>query len=117
MAAEFFWLWPVLSQENMAAVLAVGYRDVPQVAAEVAGFGTEFAARLGVALSNSARDEQLYRQAHYDPLTGLPNRLLFRDRLSQETGQRRRRPQPRRAAVRRPRSLQEDQRFGRPQRR
>ncbi len=82
--AEFFWLWPVLSQENMAAVLAVGYRGVPQVAAEVAGFGTECAARIGVALSNSARGEQLYRQAHYDALTGLPNRLLFRDRLSQE---------------------------------
>ena len=31
-----------------------------------------------------ARDEHLYRQAHYDPLTALPNRLLFRDRLAQE---------------------------------
>jgi diguanylate cyclase (GGDEF)-like protein len=82
--AEFFWLWPVLSGEEVAAVLVVGYRGVPQVAAEVAGFGTECAARIGVALSNSARGEQLYRQAHYDALTGLPNRLLFRDRLSQE---------------------------------
>ncbi|MDE2251317.1 MAG: EAL domain-containing protein [Gammaproteobacteria bacterium] len=82
--AEFFWLWPVLSQERLVAVLAVGYRDVPQVGAEVAGYGTECAARIGVALSNSARGEQLYRQAHFDPLTALPNRLLFRDRLSQE---------------------------------
>jgi diguanylate cyclase (GGDEF)-like protein len=82
--AEFFWLWPVLSQDKLAAVLAVGYRNVPQVAAEVAGYGTECAARIGVALSNSARGEELYRQAHFDILTGLPNRLLFRDRLSQE---------------------------------
>jgi diguanylate cyclase (GGDEF)-like protein len=82
--AGFFWLWPVFSGEDVAAVLVVGYRSVPQVAAEVAGFGTECAARIGVALSNSARGEQLYRQAHYDALTGLPNRLLFRDRLSQE---------------------------------
>jgi diguanylate cyclase (GGDEF)-like protein len=82
--AEFFWLWPVVSQDSLAAVLAVGYRNVPQVAAEVAGYGTECAARIGVALSNSARGEQLYRQAHFDGLTGLPNRLLFRDRLSQE---------------------------------
>ena len=82
--AEFFWLWPVLSQEHISAVLAVGYAGVPQVAAEVAGFGTECAARIGVALSNSARGEQLYHQAHHDQLTGLPNRLLFRDRLSQE---------------------------------
>ena len=82
--AEFFWLWPVISQDKLVAVLAVGYRDVPKVAAEVAGYGTECAARIGVALSNSARGEQLYRQAHFDPLTTLPNRLLFRDRLSQE---------------------------------
>ncbi|HVN98672.1 MAG TPA: EAL domain-containing protein [Steroidobacteraceae bacterium] len=82
--AEFFWLWPVISQDKLVAVLAVGYRDVPQVAAEVAGYGTECAARIGVALSNNARGEQLYRQAHFDPLTALPNRLLFRDRLSQE---------------------------------
>jgi diguanylate cyclase (GGDEF)-like protein len=82
--AEFFWLWPVMAQEHMAAMLAVGYQGVPQVAAEVAGFGTECAARIGVALSNSARGEQLYHQAHYDTLTGLPNRLLFRDRMSQE---------------------------------
>ena len=82
--AEYYWLWPVVSQETLVAVLAVGYRGVPQVAAEVAGYGTECAARIGVALSNSARGEQLYRQAHFDPLTALPNRLLFRDRLSQE---------------------------------
>jgi diguanylate cyclase (GGDEF)-like protein len=82
--AEFYWLWPVISQETLVAVLAVGYRGAPQVAAEVAGYGTECAARIGVALSNNARGEQLYRQAHFDPLTALPNRLLFRDRLSQE---------------------------------
>ena len=28
-----------------------------------------------------AQQEQLYQQAHYDALTGLPNRLLFMDRL------------------------------------
>ncbi len=84
LGAEFFWVWPVLSQQRVAAVLAVGYRGTPLVPAEVAGFGTQCAQRLGVRLSNSVRDEQLYRQAHFDALTALPNRLLFRDRLSQE---------------------------------
>jgi diguanylate cyclase (GGDEF)-like protein len=84
LGAEFFWAWPVLSQQRVAAVLAVGYRGAPLVPAEVAGFGTQCAQRLGVRLSNSVRDEQLYRQAHFDALTTLPNRLLFRDRLSQE---------------------------------
>jgi len=84
LGAEFFWVWPVVSQDSLVAALVVGYRGAPTVAAEVAGYGTECAARIGVALSNSARGEQLYRQAHFDPLTSLPNRLLFRDRLSQE---------------------------------
>ena len=38
----------------------------------------------GHRLSKTARDERLHRQAHYDPLTALPNRLLFLDRLNQE---------------------------------
>jgi len=29
--------------------------------------------------------DQLYKMAHYDSLTGLPNRTLFKDRLKQET--------------------------------
>jgi diguanylate cyclase (GGDEF)-like protein len=35
-------------------------------------------------LSSAARDEQLYYQARYDALTGLPNRLYFKDELAQE---------------------------------
>jgi diguanylate cyclase (GGDEF)-like protein len=84
LGADFFWVWPVHSQQRIAAVLAIGYRGVPSVPAEMASFGTQCAQRLGVRLSNSVRDEQLYRQAHFDALTALPNRLLFRDRLSQE---------------------------------
>jgi diguanylate cyclase (GGDEF)-like protein len=86
LGAEFFWLWPVKLQgaEQVLAILAVGYHSAPEVPPEVANYGTECAARLGVALSNNARDELLYRQAHFDALTSLPNRLLFRDRLAQE---------------------------------
>lgn len=84
LGAEYFWVWPVMCENRPVAVLSVGYLGLPEVPPELAGFGSECATRLGVALSNSARDEQLYRQAHYDTLTGLPNRLLFRDRLAQE---------------------------------
>ncbi len=62
----------------------MGYQEPPAADPNIAHCGTEFAARLAIALAKSARDEQLYRQAHFDPLTGLPNRVLFCSRLSTE---------------------------------
>lgn len=82
--AEFFWVWPVNVGDRVEAILAVGYREPPAADLHLARSGSQFAERLAVALSKSARDERLYRQAHYDPLTSLPNRILFRDRLAQE---------------------------------
>jgi diguanylate cyclase (GGDEF)-like protein len=82
--AEFFWLWPVIDEDRLSALLVVGYYGEPARDPAVADYGAAFAERLRAALSNSARDERLYRQAHYDPLTQLPNRALFRDRLAQE---------------------------------
>ena len=82
--SEFFWVWPVMPNERVEAILAVGYRESPALDPEVAGCGNQFASRLAIALSKTARDERLHRQAHYDPLTALPNRLLFLDRLNQE---------------------------------
>ena len=82
--AEFFWLWPVVDEERVSSMLVVGYHGEPARDPAVADYGAAFAERLRAALSNSARDERLYRQAHYDPLTQLPNRALFRDRLAQE---------------------------------
>jgi diguanylate cyclase (GGDEF)-like protein len=82
--SNFFWIWPVAVEGELAAILAVGYAEPPTHGARVAGCGTHCAERLGIALSGSARAEQLYRQAHFDPLTQLPNRLLFRDQLAQE---------------------------------
>lgn len=84
MGASFYWIWPVICDQRLVAVLAVGYREAPSADPRLVSYGSEFAARLSIALSNHSRDERLYRQAHYDPLTSLPNRLLFRDRLAQD---------------------------------
>jgi diguanylate cyclase (GGDEF)-like protein len=43
----------------------------------------DLAAHVGVGIASTEREEDLYRQAHYDGLTGLPNRQLLRDRVSQ----------------------------------
>jgi diguanylate cyclase (GGDEF)-like protein len=84
LGAEFFWVWPVKSADRVLGALTVGYCEAPANEPQMVEHCGELASRLGVALSNSERDEQLYRQAHFDPLTALPNRLLFRDRLAQE---------------------------------
>jgi diguanylate cyclase (GGDEF)-like protein len=85
LGADFFRVWPVRNgEQRVVGILSLGYQGVPAVQRELEHFGAECAARLGVALSNKTRDEELYRQAHYDALTSLPNRLLFRDRLAQE---------------------------------
>lgn len=44
---------------------------------------SDFAARMAVALTAAERDAELYRRANLDHLTGLPNRELFNDRLTQ----------------------------------
>lgn len=80
--AEVFWVWPVLVSDRVEAILAIGFTGAPAAGPRVGRCGGAFAARLAIALSRRAHDERLFRQAHYDPLTALPNRLLFRDRLS-----------------------------------
>lgn len=82
--ADVFWVWPVIVAGRVEAILAVGFTEASEAAPRLTRCGGELAARLAAALSRSARDEHLYRQAHYDPLTALPNRLLFRERLAHQ---------------------------------
>ncbi len=82
--AKFFWVWPVMAGGDLAAVLSVGFEDAPSGGSGIADIGTQCAQRLGLSLASHARAERLYRQAHFDPLTQLPNRQLFRDQLQAE---------------------------------
>jgi diguanylate cyclase (GGDEF)-like protein len=82
--SQFFWVWPVLAAGELAAILSVGFTEAPAGATSIAETGTQCAQRLGLSLASNSRAERLYRQAHYDPLTQLPNRLLFRDQLQSE---------------------------------
>ncbi|MGH8259995.1 MAG: putative bifunctional diguanylate cyclase/phosphodiesterase, partial [Steroidobacteraceae bacterium] len=90
--AEVFWVWPVTVSERVEAVLAIGFTGIAAVDTHVTRCGSAFATRLAIALMRRARDERLFRQAHYDPLTALPNRLLFRDRLSDDLAKSAERP-------------------------
>jgi diguanylate cyclase (GGDEF)-like protein len=82
--AEICHVWPILAGSEVAGMLSVGYRGSMEPSAQLLRYGAQCAARLQIALSNRDTDARLYHQAHFDSLTSLPNRVLFRDRLSQE---------------------------------
>ncbi len=84
LGAEVCYVWPIIVGDQVAAMLSVGYQGAILPSQPALSYGAACASRLQIALSNQTHDEQLYRQAHFDSLTSLPNRLLFRDRLSQE---------------------------------
>ena len=69
---------------------------------------------LAIAFSRLQLEERIRHQALHDPLTGLANRALCRDRIEHALALLRARRQRRRGAVRRPRQLQARQRPLRP---
>jgi len=82
--AEICYVWPIFAGSEVAAMLSVGYRGMMEPSKDLVRYGLQCTSRLQIALSNQDCDARLYRQAHFDSLTSLPNRVLFRDRLSQE---------------------------------
>ena len=82
--AELCYVWPIFGGTEVAAMLSVGYQASTTLSEEVVRYGAQCCSRLRIALSNQDCDARLYHQAHFDSLTSLPNRVLFRDRLAQE---------------------------------
>ncbi len=82
--AKRLFLLPIEWRGTVCGLVALGAGDGGTLADEERQQARDFADRVAVAVSSAWRDEQLFLQAHFDPLSGLPNRLLFRDRLDQE---------------------------------
>jgi diguanylate cyclase (GGDEF)-like protein len=77
---------PLRQDSTIAGVLSLGFdAEEAELPSPASGSGVdhsrELADRLSVALSNLAHGDALYRQAHFDSLTGLPNRQFFHKRL------------------------------------
>ena len=83
LAGKIFIL-PILADGTLRAFICVelhNANDLPQhMQIQLRDLGD----RIGVALSAKSRTEQLIYQARHDDLTGLPNRLLFKERLASE---------------------------------
>jgi diguanylate cyclase (GGDEF)-like protein len=78
---------PIVSRQRLVGVVMIGYAHPGEAPVETRTHVHELARRLAVTLSAAEREEQLYRQAHYDLLTALPNRLYLHAQLTQELAQ------------------------------
>jgi len=76
-------LIPVVLNDDLKGILLLGSSSRFNMETESILRCVDLAGRFAVALASSEREEALYRQAHFDELTGLPNRQLLKDRLEQ----------------------------------
>ncbi|MEE8367308.1 MAG: EAL domain-containing protein [Thermoanaerobaculia bacterium] len=85
--ATVFLVLPIVRKHQLIGIIALGYQDAESLDSATTTSLQDFGDRLAVALQTINRAEQLYRRAHYDSLTKLPNRQLFKDRLEQSIAQ------------------------------
>jgi len=83
-------LLPIVTRARVNALFVAGYSSVAAIEATQRQLARDLSDRLAVALASVEREQELFQQAHYDALTRLPNRLLFKDRLEQELAHARR---------------------------
>lgn len=86
-------LIPVVLDDDLKGILLLGTSSKANMERDSMKRCVDLAGRFAVALASAEREEALYRQAHYDELTGLPNRQLLKDRLEQQIVQARREDQ------------------------
>jgi diguanylate cyclase (GGDEF)-like protein len=73
---------PIMLGSKFGGALVLAYDTPRQPNEEEVALLLGLADRVAVALATARRDEELYRRANFDSLTGLPNRLLGADALS-----------------------------------
>lgn len=78
-----FELLPILLDNALIALVVLAHAKAPTLEPEHLALARSYADRIAVALANAEWEEKLFRQAHFDSLTGLPNRPAFLDRLQQ----------------------------------
>jgi diguanylate cyclase (GGDEF)-like protein len=84
---------PVVLNNDLKGILLLGSESSFEMKGGRLQRCIDLAGRLAVALASVEREEALYRQAHFDELTGLPNRQLLKDRLDQQVAHARREDQ------------------------
>ena len=78
---------PIVWQHDVVGTVVLGFAQSVMLTDDERGRARNLGDRVGVAFATAAKDEQLYFQANYDPLTALPNRLFFMDQLARRLAQ------------------------------
>ena len=82
-AGNAFQILPIRQDRQLMALIILGFEEMPSLEDDDVTLALNYVDRIAVALANAEWEDRLFRQAHYDSLTGLPNRLAFLDRLGQ----------------------------------
>lgn len=80
---EYHWILPIFWQSKLCAFLSIGSYVSLNISEQILHEIRELATRVGIAIAAQDREDKLLTQAQHDNLTGLPNRILLRDRLCQ----------------------------------
>ena len=81
LGAKHLWVQPIAWQGAICAFLVIGSEHALSTDDQNWGEIRDLSNRIGIAINLQKREELLFTQAHYDQLTGLPNRILLDDRL------------------------------------
>jgi diguanylate cyclase (GGDEF)-like protein len=87
LGATAIYALPIVWEKAVVGAVVLGFTGSMALTDEERARARDLGDRIGVAFAAAAKDEQLYFQAHYDSLTGLPNRLYFKDQLAHAVAQ------------------------------
>jgi diguanylate cyclase (GGDEF)-like protein len=77
-----FLILPIFLTEKLAALITLGHFNPPGYGPDDLLQIRQLGDQIAVALSNARMVEQIHVLAYYDGLTGLPNRVLFKEQLN-----------------------------------
>lgn len=78
-AADNYYIAPIVQHERIYGSIIIQLENLSGLNQDDKSHVLSIADRVAVALSSAEKERKLYYQAHYDPLTKIPNRQLFRE--------------------------------------
>jgi diguanylate cyclase (GGDEF)-like protein len=83
MGVELSLVLPIFVRGNLAGLIALGYRDAQAHDGEQVVYLRQLVDHAAIAFGNTRLVEENHLLAYYDGLTGLPNRRMYKEQLSQ----------------------------------